>query len=135
FHQQCAALPGLGRAAERRQGRLLRCPTVFEELIKTLCCVNARWAQSVKMAARLVERYGELLPGDPARRAFPTPEALAGGDPGEAVPDRAIFAAFERFHPHQNLVYRCYDWEGARREEVWHEPPRGTPREAAPETV
>src|SRR6266536_2997744 len=57
FHAYGAEVPGLRRAAERRQGRLLRSPTVFEEVIKTLCCVNARWAQSVKMAERLVERY------------------------------------------------------------------------------
>jgi N-glycosylase/DNA lyase len=209
FHARCAAVPGLRRAGERRQGRMLRAPAVFEEVIKTLCCVNARWAQSVRMAGRLVERYGEPLPADAGRRAFPTPEALAAADPqeaqeacrlgyraermvaiaravaegeidlealrdralsseailaalralpgvgpyaaghvlcllgryealaldswvrdtvrqgwygGRAVSDREILAAFDRFHPHQNLAFRFYDWRGALREEVWHEP-------------
>jgi 3-methyladenine DNA glycosylase/8-oxoguanine DNA glycosylase len=213
FHDFCAAQPGLRRAAERRQGRLLRSPTVFEELIKTLCCVNARWAQSVRMAERLVEHYGEPLPQDPARRAFPEPAALAATDPaqaqehcrlgyraarlvgiaravaegrldlealrdpalpadeitarlkalpgvgpyaaahvlsllgrhqhlpldswvratvrqgwfeGRAASDREVAAAFDRFHPYQNLVYRLYDWDGANhgfRLQVEGEPP------------
>src|SRR5439155_15379308 len=84
FHARCGEVAGLRRAAQRRQGRLLRASSVFEEVIKTLCCVNARWAQSVNMAARLVERYGEPLPEEPARRAFPRPEALAAADPREA---------------------------------------------------
>lgn len=57
-------------------GRLLRSPTVFEDLVKTLCTTNCSWALTKKMVSNLVEKLGE--PAANGKRAFPTPEVLAG---------------------------------------------------------
>lgn len=57
-------------------GRLLRSPTVFEDLIKTICTTNCSWALTKKMVTNLVEKLGEPV-ADGARRSFPTPEKIA----------------------------------------------------------
>lgn len=57
-------------------GRLLRSPTVFEDLVKTLCTTNCSWSLTKKMVNNLVETLGE--PAADGKRAFPAAEALAG---------------------------------------------------------
>jgi 3-methyladenine DNA glycosylase/8-oxoguanine DNA glycosylase len=62
-------------------GRLIRSPTVFEDVVKTICTTNCSWALTRRMITGLVAHLGERAPGAPARgwigRAFPTPEAMA----------------------------------------------------------
>jgi N-glycosylase/DNA lyase len=57
-------------------GRLLRSPTVFEDVVKTICTTNCAWSATVRMVNALVDNLGE-----PARdgdgHAFPTPAAMA----------------------------------------------------------
>jgi len=56
-------------------GRLLRSPTVFEDLVKMICTTNCSWSLTKKMVTGLVENLGrESSNGD---RTFPTPEAMA----------------------------------------------------------
>ncbi len=56
-------------------GRLLRSPTVFEDLVKTLCTTNCSWALTKNMTTNLVKKLGaETADG---KRAFPTAEAMA----------------------------------------------------------
>ncbi|MDQ2936554.1 MAG: Fe-S cluster assembly protein HesB [Acidobacteriota bacterium] len=56
-------------------GRMLRSPTVFEDLVKMICTTNCSWALTEKMVTGLVENLGrESTDG---RRTFPTPEAMA----------------------------------------------------------
>ncbi len=57
-------------------GRLLRSPTVFEDLVKTLCTTNCSWGATTKMVTNLVEKLGET--SRDGKRAFPTAQALAG---------------------------------------------------------
>jgi N-glycosylase/DNA lyase len=57
-------------------GRLLRSPTVYEDLVKTICTTNCSWALTTKMVAGMVNHLGEPAPED-GRRAFPTPAAMA----------------------------------------------------------
>ncbi len=58
---------------------MIRSPTVFEEVVKTICTTNCAWSATVRMVSALVEHLGE--PGEradgPYGRAFPTPEAMA----------------------------------------------------------
>ncbi len=76
FYRLVAAEPRLGWVGRLSGGRLLRSPTVFEDLVKTICTTNCSWALTKKMVANLVERLGaEAADGG---RAFPTPEAMAG---------------------------------------------------------
>ena len=62
-------------------GRMIRSPTVFEEVVKTICTTNCSWALTTKMVGALVEHLGEPSVGGPRSgvhgRAFPTPEAMA----------------------------------------------------------
>jgi N-glycosylase/DNA lyase len=65
-------------------GRLIRNPTVFEEVVKTICTTNCAWSGTVRMVSALVEHLGERAPGAPADgplgRSFPTPDAMAAAD-------------------------------------------------------
>lgn len=64
--------------ADANAGRLLRSPSVWEDLIKTICTTNCSWALTKKMVANLVEKLGE--PVADGRKAFPTPQAMAAQD-------------------------------------------------------
>jgi 3-methyladenine DNA glycosylase/8-oxoguanine DNA glycosylase len=66
---------GLDWVTVSKAGRLLRSPTVFEDLIKTICTTNCFWALTRKMVSNLVEKLGE--PTSNGLRAFPTAEAMA----------------------------------------------------------
>ena len=79
FYEQAAADPDLAWAA-RGAGRLLRSPTVFEDVVKTICTTNCTWSATVRMVSAIVEHLGAPAAGvspGPFGRAFPTPEAMA----------------------------------------------------------
>jgi N-glycosylase/DNA lyase len=59
-------------------GRMLRAPTVFEDVVKTICTTNTAWSGTRKMTAALVENLGVEAPG--GGRTFPTPAAMAAVD-------------------------------------------------------
>jgi 3-methyladenine DNA glycosylase/8-oxoguanine DNA glycosylase len=65
-------------------GRMARCRTVFEDVVKTICTTNCTWSATERMVNALVEQLGEPAPGAPDSgtqgRAFPTPEAMAQKD-------------------------------------------------------
>lgn len=56
-------------------GRMLRSPTVFEDLVKMICTTNCSWALTKKMVTGLVENLGRE--SSDGHRTFPTPEAMA----------------------------------------------------------
>jgi 3-methyladenine DNA glycosylase/8-oxoguanine DNA glycosylase len=60
-------------------GRMLRSPTVFEDVVKTICTTNCAWSATVRMVNALVTHLGEsAIGGDgPLTNAFPTPTAMA----------------------------------------------------------
>jgi N-glycosylase/DNA lyase len=55
----------------RGAGRMLRSPTVFEDVVKTVCTTNCAWSGTVRMVTALVEHLG--VDG----RTFPDPAAMA----------------------------------------------------------
>jgi 3-methyladenine DNA glycosylase/8-oxoguanine DNA glycosylase len=65
----------LAWVAKMSAGRLLRSPTVFEDLVKTICTTNCSWSLTKKMVTNLVEKLG--LETSDGKRAFPTAEAMA----------------------------------------------------------
>lgn len=75
FHVLCAQEAGLADAALHGQGRILRCPTVWEDVVKTLFSVNTTWRQTVNMTLNLVTHHGQPYEGSPG--AFPTPSVIA----------------------------------------------------------
>ncbi len=68
-------LPDLRWAAARGAGRMLRSPTVFEDVVKMLCTTNCSWGLTRVAVRNLVERLG--APAPLGGRAFPGAEALA----------------------------------------------------------
>jgi 3-methyladenine DNA glycosylase/8-oxoguanine DNA glycosylase len=58
----------------RGAGRMLRSPTVFEDVVKTVCTTNCAWSGTVRMVSALVEHLG--VEG-PHGRAFPPAAAMA----------------------------------------------------------
>ncbi len=62
-------------------GRMVRSPTVFEEVVKTICTTNCAWSATGRMIGALVEHLGDPTPeahdSGPYGRAFPTPQAMA----------------------------------------------------------
>jgi 3-methyladenine DNA glycosylase/8-oxoguanine DNA glycosylase len=59
-------------------GRMIRSPTVFEDVVKTICTTNCAWSATQRMVAALVTNLGPAAPG--GRHAFPTPKAMAEAD-------------------------------------------------------
>ncbi len=60
-------------------GRMLQGPSVFEDVVKTVCTTNCTWSATVRMVNALVQHLGEPAIGDrePLSNAFPTPERMA----------------------------------------------------------
>jgi 3-methyladenine DNA glycosylase/8-oxoguanine DNA glycosylase len=56
-------------------GRMMRSPTVFEDVAKTICTTNCAWSATVRMVTALVSELGVEAPD--RRRTFPTAEAMA----------------------------------------------------------
>jgi N-glycosylase/DNA lyase len=83
FYARAAADPDLAWAAHGA-GRMIRSPTVFEDVVKTICTTNVAWSATVRMVSSLVANLGRAAPGAPRNgwegRAFPTAEAMASVD-------------------------------------------------------
>lgn len=110
FYARCEEAGGSWAAVPGGLGRLLRSPTVFEDVVKTILTTNVQWGGTKRMVRELVQAFGDPLPGpdggappDRTPRAFPTPEAIAE-------------ASAERFAEAVGLGYRApYVYELARR--------------------
>jgi 3-methyladenine DNA glycosylase/8-oxoguanine DNA glycosylase len=76
FYARAAEDPALAWAAEGA-GRMLRSPTVFEDVVKTICTTNCTWAATKRMVGALVDVLGTPAAGAPGRRTFPAPAAMA----------------------------------------------------------
>lgn len=59
-------------------GRLLRSPSVFEDLVKTICTTNCTWSLTKVMVNNIVEKLGIASPS--GRKAFPDPKSFAAVD-------------------------------------------------------
>lgn len=77
FYARADAEPRLAHCRARACGRLLRSPTVWEDVVKVMTTTNIQWRGTKRLVNALVQHFGEPLPDDPLRHAFPTPEAIA----------------------------------------------------------
>jgi 3-methyladenine DNA glycosylase/8-oxoguanine DNA glycosylase len=73
FYGSLAGQPQLSWIADSRAGRLLRSPTVWEDLVKTMCTTNCSWGLTKNMVTNLVEKLGH------SGVVFPTAEAIGVG--------------------------------------------------------
>jgi 3-methyladenine DNA glycosylase/8-oxoguanine DNA glycosylase len=85
--------PKLSHAERDGSGRVLRSPTLFEDVLKTILTTNTLWAATKRMNRNLIDQFGEPLPlplqgrstgqggstrpADASPRAFPAPGRLA----------------------------------------------------------
>jgi N-glycosylase/DNA lyase len=81
FYRIARDCPEFAWIAKTGAGRLLRCPTMFEDLAKLILTTNCTWAFTTRMVRELVESYGETTPD--GSRSFPTPGAIVRA--GEAA--------------------------------------------------
>jgi 3-methyladenine DNA glycosylase/8-oxoguanine DNA glycosylase len=79
FYLATASDPDFAWIGEQGAGRMLRSPTVFEDLVKMICTTNCSWALTVKMVTGLVENLGRET--NDGRRSFPTAQAMASMPP------------------------------------------------------
>jgi 3-methyladenine DNA glycosylase/8-oxoguanine DNA glycosylase len=75
FYKIVKDTPGFEWIADAGAGRMLRSPTVFEDLVKMICTTNCSWALTEKMVTGLVQNLGRR--SDDGLRGFPTPSAMA----------------------------------------------------------
>ena len=80
FYQLIRKEPKLSQVEENAQGRLLRSPTLFEDVIKTILTTNTTWTGTIRMTGMLVEQFGKSVTGNPIGRAFPSPGSIASSD-------------------------------------------------------
>lgn len=78
FYAKAGGDPDLAWAATGA-GRMLQGPSVFEDVVKTVCTTNCAWSATVRMVNALVEHLGQTAVGGggPLSNAFPTPERMA----------------------------------------------------------
>ena len=91
FYAASRLEPNLASVKKRALGRVLRSPTLFEDVLKTILTTNTLWAATKNMTLKLVNEFGASTAGreklDPPlsamvnNKAFPTPEAIAASSP------------------------------------------------------
>jgi 3-methyladenine DNA glycosylase/8-oxoguanine DNA glycosylase len=80
FYNLARQEPKLTRMVERQAGRVLRSPTLFEDVIRTMLTTNTLWKHTLRMCRELTSRYGDPWPCEPEQHAFPSPGSLAQVD-------------------------------------------------------
>lgn len=76
FYAAVSKEPAFSWIAGAGAGRMLRAPTVFEDLVKTICTTNCSWSLTRTMVTRLVENLGRPARGG-VGHSFPAAAALA----------------------------------------------------------
>ena len=75
FYMTTDGNPEFAWIGQQGAGRMLRSPTVFEDLVKMICTTNCSWALTLKMVNGLVNNLGRET--NDGRRSFPTAEVMA----------------------------------------------------------
>jgi len=81
FYAASRGEPKLAKARRLAHGRVLRSPTLFEDVIKTILTTNTLWSATKRMTGNLIRQYGAALDGGSEKRAFPGPASIAAGTP------------------------------------------------------
>ncbi len=96
FYAATRADPKLSHAKKRALGRILRSPTLFEDVIKTILTTNTLWAATRNMTKKLVDEFGSPFSSagrvaakrrietcELPAKAFPTPDSIAASSPDD----------------------------------------------------
>ena len=82
FYKAARGESKLRQARRLAHGRVLRSPTFFEDVLKTILTTNTLWGATKRMNLNLIDTFGIVSDGS-AFRAFPAPERVAASS--EAV--------------------------------------------------
>lgn len=93
FYKLCKKHGGHWLNALNGAGRLLRSPSLFEDVIKTICTTNIQWGGTKRMVGELVSAFGAPFSEDPQLKAFPAAESIAS-------------VSFDEFDKRVRLGYR-----------------------------
>lgn len=86
FYNEAKKDPRFKWVHKQQAGRLLRCPTVFEDVVKMICTTNCSWALTEIMVNNLTSKLGKeftYITGGGKKliaHTFPTPEAISNVD-------------------------------------------------------
>jgi N-glycosylase/DNA lyase len=75
FHAQVSHVDGMQWIAATDSGRLLRCASLFEDVVKLILTTHCSWAFTTRMVRAMVDCYGAATPE--GTRAFPDARAIA----------------------------------------------------------
>jgi 3-methyladenine DNA glycosylase/8-oxoguanine DNA glycosylase len=81
FYAATKREPKLSHAEKMARGRVLRSPTLFEDVVKTILTTNTLWSATKRMNLNLIEQFGPSLDEDTEKRAFPSPAEIAASNP------------------------------------------------------
>lgn len=97
FYTASRLEPKLARAKKLALGRVLRSPTLFEDVIKTIFTTNTLWGATKNMTRKLVDEFGVPLSSvgrvvssasetcietnTMQTKSFPTPDSIAASNP------------------------------------------------------
>ncbi len=76
FYAEAQRSPRFRWIPKAGAGRMLRSPTVFEDVVKMICTTNCSWSLTEVMVLNLTTQLGRSFEG--GKYSFPTPEAIAG---------------------------------------------------------
>src|ERR1700690_2426515 len=76
FYRAARKEPKLRTAKKLARGRVLRSPTFFEDVVKTILTTNTLWAATRRMNLNLIATFGDALM-DSDSKAFPAPDRIA----------------------------------------------------------
>ncbi|HXD08954.1 MAG TPA: hypothetical protein VN653_02730 [Anaerolineales bacterium] len=81
FYAAARLEPKLAHAKKQALGRVLRSPTLFEDVVKTIFTTNTLWGATKNMTRKLVDEFGSSLSEMSQTKSFPTPDAIAASNP------------------------------------------------------
>jgi 3-methyladenine DNA glycosylase/8-oxoguanine DNA glycosylase len=76
FYAEARRFPRFRWIPKAGAGRLLRAPTVFEDVVKMICTTNCSWSLTEVMVQNLTTQLGKSF--EDGKYSFPTPQAIAG---------------------------------------------------------
>jgi 3-methyladenine DNA glycosylase/8-oxoguanine DNA glycosylase len=76
FYAEAQRSPRFRWIPKAGAGRMLRAPTVFEDVVKMICTTNCSWSLTEVMVQNLTTKLGRSF--EEGKYSFPTPEAIAG---------------------------------------------------------
>jgi len=81
FYAASKREPKLLHAEKMARGRVLRSPTLFEDVVKTILTTNTLWGATKRMNLNLIGQFGPSLNGNLEKRSFPSPAEIAASNP------------------------------------------------------